>query len=197
MTKNQKGFTLIELLIVIVIIGILAGVLIAVINPASQQTRARDAGVQASINKVALAVEGFNSAYGRAPWGNEVIGSLQNAQDCGTVGASPACGNIVQCNPSPDGDCVFNITGNTLRADAAAACDANWWRNNGNNQCFYRYYREAAAGDTTHFRIYAKSFGIANTVFLYDNKTARISECNATTVADTNTAGALDADPCL
>ena len=31
--KSQKGFTLIELLIVIVIIGILAGVLISVLKP--------------------------------------------------------------------------------------------------------------------------------------------------------------------
>jgi len=35
--RKEEGFTLIELLIVVVIIGILAGVLITVINPIRQQ----------------------------------------------------------------------------------------------------------------------------------------------------------------
>ncbi len=41
--KNQQGFTLIELLIVIIIIGILAGILINIINIKEYQAQARDA----------------------------------------------------------------------------------------------------------------------------------------------------------
>ncbi len=41
--KNEKGFTLIELLIVIVIIGILAGVVVSILNLSEYQKQARDA----------------------------------------------------------------------------------------------------------------------------------------------------------
>ena len=86
LAKRQQGFTLIELLIVIVIIGILAGVLIAVIDPQAQQNRARDATVQATINKMALAVGGFRSAYGRSPDGYEFRSLIQGF----VVGVGPA-----------------------------------------------------------------------------------------------------------
>jgi len=109
--KSQKGFTLIELLIVIVIIGILAGVLIAIIDPASQQNRARDAGVQASINKVVLATQGFISAYGRAPDGLEFFEGLDN------VSLDSLCG-------VDDTECIFDVTGNPL--PAFCAVDGDW-----------------------------------------------------------------------
>lgn len=51
----SAGFTLIELLIVIVIIGILAGVLIAVINPVQQQTKANQTVLRANVDKLCLA----------------------------------------------------------------------------------------------------------------------------------------------
>ena len=40
--KNQKGFTLVELLVVIAIVGILAGVVLIAINPATLLAKARD-----------------------------------------------------------------------------------------------------------------------------------------------------------
>jgi len=42
-SAQQDGFTLIELLVVIVIIGILAGVVAAIINPAEYIAQTRDA----------------------------------------------------------------------------------------------------------------------------------------------------------
>lgn len=60
--KNSQGFTLIELLVVIVIIGILAGVLISVLNPAKQQARARDGVIVATMNKVLGQVKAHASA---------------------------------------------------------------------------------------------------------------------------------------
>jgi len=170
MRKSEKGFTLIELLIVIVIIGILAGVLIAVIDPTRQQNRARDANVIATMNKVSLATEGFISAYGRSPTDVEFFESIQNAQDLGsgTCTAADADTNV----------CTFDITGNNL----PTTCETTDW--NGHQvaavtQCYYRYWREEGTTDTTHFRLYAKSFGISNVVFMYDNHVATITECVA------------------
>ena len=42
MLRNQKGFTLVELLVVIAIVGILAGVVLIAINPATLLAKARD-----------------------------------------------------------------------------------------------------------------------------------------------------------
>jgi len=60
--KNQKGFTLIELLIVIVIIGILAGVSLSVINPAKQQRKANEAVLKANTDKLCMAMYACVSA---------------------------------------------------------------------------------------------------------------------------------------
>ena len=53
---SASGFTLIELLIVIVIIGILAGVLLTVIDPARQQRKAREAVLRTNVEKGCLAL---------------------------------------------------------------------------------------------------------------------------------------------
>jgi prepilin-type N-terminal cleavage/methylation domain-containing protein len=55
--NSASGFTLIELLIVIVIIGILAGVVLTVINPAKQLTKARETTVRSNVEKACLALD--------------------------------------------------------------------------------------------------------------------------------------------
>ncbi len=97
---GYKGFTLIELLIVIVIIGILAGVVLQILNPARQQNRARDGVTRASMNKVALSVGAVMSAYGQYPAGTEVVAELDNATAGGT------------CNATR---CEFTINGTTFQ----------------------------------------------------------------------------------
>lgn len=165
MYKNQKGFTLIELLIVIVIIGILAGVLIAIIDPQTQQNRAKDAGVQASINKVALATQGFISAYGRIPAGDEFFGAIDNS----TI--------VADCTAATD-TCTFSVLGNTLPVTCTAPAGAGW---NGDNvagagiQCNFRYIGTAA---TNQFQIIAKSFGIASATFRFDNTVGGMEQCD-------------------
>ncbi len=59
---SASGFTLIELLIVIVIIGILAGVLLTVINPARQIAKANQAAMRANVEKACVALEACASS---------------------------------------------------------------------------------------------------------------------------------------
>ena len=69
MQKNKPdcGFTLIELLIVIAILGILSGILIAVINPARQRQRAQDANLISALGKIGASVDAFYSAKAMFP----------------------------------------------------------------------------------------------------------------------------------
>lgn len=174
----QKGFTLIELLIVIVIIGILAGVLISVINPAAQQNKAKDANVKAAISKVALATESFISAYGRAPADYEFSAGLQNASFPITVGTG-ACAQ----NAGSDATCDFTVTGSELPINK---CNTTGWQaavGGVGGQCYYRYIGNVDCNgnvDTTAFVVYGKSYGISDTaVFRYCNKDATIKVCDA------------------
>jgi prepilin-type N-terminal cleavage/methylation domain-containing protein len=84
---GYKGFTLIELLIVIVIIGILAGVVLQILDPARQQNRARDGVTRSNMNKLSLVFGSYNAAYGNYPpettgLANE-IESLAGGVSCG------------------------------------------------------------------------------------------------------------------
>ncbi len=165
LAKRQQGFTLIELLIVIVIIGILAGVLIAVIDPQAQQNRARDATVQATINKMALAVGGFRSAYGRSPDGYEFRSLIQGF----VVGVGPA-------NHCTAGNTICHFTMTTI--PLLSACNAS--PNNfvgsisaSTGLCNWRYEKVGV----NEWYIYAKSYGINNGVFKYVSTTSEIKQC--------------------
>lgn len=104
MRKSQKGFTLIELLVVIVIIGILAGVLISVINPAKQQARARNGTVRATIQKLAFALNTSRAGMARLPYDTELENELEN------VVAANTCTSTTGLN------CSVSVSGVTLPA---------------------------------------------------------------------------------
>ncbi len=53
---NEKGFTLVELLIVIVIIGILAGLVITIINPRRMQMRSGHSIIRANVGRACQAI---------------------------------------------------------------------------------------------------------------------------------------------
>lgn len=56
---SQHGFTLIELLIVIAVIGVLAGVVLVVIDPLEQLARSRDTGRKAMVKQLANRMEEY------------------------------------------------------------------------------------------------------------------------------------------
>lgn len=65
--KFWNGFTLVELLIVVTILGILAGVVVSVINPAQQKKNAEDGIRRSNMNKLVYAIEAFYTAEGAYP----------------------------------------------------------------------------------------------------------------------------------
>ncbi len=154
MTKhrlNSRGFTLIELLIVIVIIGILAGVVIGVLNPIQQQNRARDATFRSSLNKMALAGK---SLFVSSPRTTERAPSLAEFFS-GVGGAADTINDVGDCASTVTNattQCEFSVDGISLGADCASE---NWTGTGGAVQCEFKYYRTVDS-----FRIGVR--GVAN-----------------------------------
>ncbi|MBX7168239.1 MAG: type II secretion system GspH family protein [Pirellulales bacterium] len=64
LARRRRGFTLVELLMVIIVVGILAGLILAAVGPA--RTAARNAKVSATMSQLTIALENFkqkNSTY--------------------------------------------------------------------------------------------------------------------------------------
>lgn len=70
MSKNfvKKGFTLIELLIVVVILGILATVVIAALNPVEAINKSRDTALKNDLGTFATAIDSYYATYRQFPW---------------------------------------------------------------------------------------------------------------------------------
>lgn len=68
---RNLGFTMIELLIVIAILGILAVVVLAAINPLEQINRGRDTAKRADAEQLLSAFERYNAFNGYFPWMND------------------------------------------------------------------------------------------------------------------------------
>lgn len=174
---SQKGFTLVELLIVIVIIGILAGVVIGVLNPVQQQNRARDAGLRAHLDKMALSTKSLYASsprtQNRAPTTNEFIQGIANA-------AAPTIGNncathLDANNTGWTGRCNFNMTGVSLPTGTGIACENTGYTGTGDANCHYAYYRTPTA-----FKIQTRGFAQPFRTFVYyyteDANTGAVTE---------------------
>lgn len=79
MIKNTFGFTMIELLIVISVIGILAGVMVAVIDPTHSQDVAEDGVRISTLDKVAQGLETYHASEGGYP--NDVDSDFDPSDD--------------------------------------------------------------------------------------------------------------------
>ena len=106
-TKLTSGFTLVELLIVIGLLGAIALIVIAAINPIEQANRARDTRFRADGGQLISAIDRYFAARSEFPWmtedstnypsvetafgfvegGNPLVGICGDAPDCATDGA--------------------------------------------------------------------------------------------------------------
>ena len=112
---TAKGFTLVELLIVIALLGIIATIVIAAINPLEQANRSTDAGMKADASQIVSAVQRYYVSHGKFPWeiyDDETYSSSEDAFGFFTA-QNPAVGLCgTDCGDSDTGGEL--ITGNEL-----------------------------------------------------------------------------------
>ncbi|HEX8931778.1 MAG TPA: type II secretion system protein [Patescibacteria group bacterium] len=98
--KIGRGFTLIELLVVIAIIGVLAGVMIVIINPLEQLARGRDAGRKQTVSQLGNSIQGYYASQNAYPTQNATwLSTLQTAGELKALPTNPtSAGYTTGCN---------------------------------------------------------------------------------------------------
>jgi len=155
MKLNKKGFTLVELLIVIGLLGAIALIVIAAINPIEQANRARDTRLKADASQLISAIDRYFATQSEMPWAT----STEAAPELDAVdAAAPAIG---LCDT--DDDSTNNATGLTV---TMGDCDyeGNLIRNDELKTEFRN--RDFITSETADKRIYLlKSSGSSSSVY--------------------------------
>ena len=109
--QSEDGLTLVELLIVIAILGMLAGVLIAVIDPAEQQRKSRDAQRIGDVRQLQSYVEHYYADTGNYP-DSSAAGAYQKATCGGSLTESNGVTYMGKfpCDPSTGNKYSFSTT---------------------------------------------------------------------------------------
>lgn len=162
MRKNEAGFTMLELFITLILLGSLFVFLINYINPASLNSKVKNAVIQSALTRTVLAVDGHIASYGQVPTETEFFSSL----DLGSIEYDESCVPRL----SSDFECLYKLD----LKDLPKTCDLSAWRSDsdGENECFMRYYAGNALTSNSqgqeNFRLYAKIFG-ENSFYVFDS----------------------------
>ena len=98
--RNEDGFTLIELLIVIVVLGILAGIVVFGVGTFRADSQA--AAKAADCKTVSVAAEAYNARTGGYPGGVAALVSANYLKAAPTSGV----GATIDANGLPSGGCT-------------------------------------------------------------------------------------------
>lgn len=125
---KSKGFTLVEIIIVVALIGVLAGGLITIIDPAGQLKGSRDSKRKADLKQIQAALELYRAD----------MGSYPDNSDIGTDAANNSTNTSLVDNPSS-----VQITYlQTVPKDPKSSAH-------------YYYCTSSSCGVTSGYRIYA------------------------------------------
>jgi prepilin-type N-terminal cleavage/methylation domain-containing protein len=83
---KNKAFTLIELLIVIALLGVLAIVSLAALDPFEQLKKGTDTGVRNTVSEVHGAIIRYYAVKGNMPWTSDSIGPIDLSSGYEQVG---------------------------------------------------------------------------------------------------------------
>lgn len=116
----ERGFTLVELLIVIVILGILAGIVVFAVGNMSSNAKAT--GCSAEKTTISEALESYKSQTGTYPTAVAAGGGSHTTMDLltGHAATTPATGTLLKTVPA---DYTIDNSGNiTAIASNAGGC---------------------------------------------------------------------------
>jgi prepilin-type N-terminal cleavage/methylation domain-containing protein len=82
MQNKEVGFTLIELIVVLAIIGVLVGILVAVIKPQQIFARLRDTQRQSDLNRLANAIQTYIAEFAQNPSAIVLTADLGGINGC-------------------------------------------------------------------------------------------------------------------
>ena len=100
MQNKKVGFTLIELIVVLAIIGVLVGILVAVIKPQQIFARLRDTQRQSDLNRLANAIQTYIAEFAQNPSAIVLTGDLGGINGC-LEGSTPTIYYSASGNPGP------------------------------------------------------------------------------------------------
>jgi len=205
----NSGFTLIELIVVIAVLGILATIVVSVINPAEQFARGRDAGRKTATAQLFHAMQAYYASHAGQYYDNYTVSQSGSTWIDSSIGTGATGTRDVSSAPiEPNGAVAANIS-----ECPASTANVNTGANN-SNQNNYCYYASAAtnanvvifaglesgsekskcpAADPVPYFVWASQDGQAGTVCLATGKnpyTAGASSVPAYSFTAANTSSA-------